>query len=634
MAEDLVEPGRGFDVAAFAERVSALRVARECAPEDALATLDAALVELGRCVDEVRRRDRQESPVPSAATGSETAGQEHRVLDGTFERLPLPVVLVDHNGSIRRANRLAPEFLGVAPSYLRGRTFSPFVELSARAAFASQLSGVLGSGGRTTFVSRLSTGAGCVDVRLAMSRIDVPGSRQPVVVLVVLSSVPESVIDADGQGSATEEEVVVAAARRLDIMTRMTRLLLDEESLSEPVALQRAARLLTAEFADWSVIDVVRSGEMHRAAVAGPEAYEGNHGTRLLETVDPGACELPREVLEAANSVLHPLVEDDAAFGVSDGGTPVLTALRAGSVLCVPLRNQNENLGVLTLVRRSDRPRFELSDLGLIEEIADHLALALRTERRFQRRSEAVEALQASLLPQAVPAIPGLEMDVAYHAATEGVEVGGDFYDVFEVPGGWGLILGDVCGKGEEAAAVTATVRHGARLLGLWHADPVETLRQVNNAMVARYETDRFVTAVSAYLDWFEQGVRVRLASAGHPRAAVLRADGGVHFASGGGLPLGLFHDAHVEGQELQLLPGATLLLYSDGVTEARSPDGALYGDERLADVLARARGLPASALVKAVEDELFEHSAGSTHDDVALLAVRVVEVPAIPPAK
>lgn len=621
MVEDLGAHSLDLEIDAFADRVSALRIARNCAPEDALATLDAALVELERAERELRLRGQE--PGGPAVSSAEPEDERHLV-HGAFHELPVAACLVDHTGVIRRINRVAAEVLVTAPTYATGRPFSAFIELPARAAFASQLAGVVSSRQAAYFHSRLTSGNGSTDVRLGMSRIDVPGDVNPLVSVVVVSPAAANSSQSDTFASDTEEEVIVTAARRLDIMARMTRLLLDEESLSEPVALQRAARLLASEFADWAVIDVVRDGEVQRAVVAGSDEHDQAQGTRLLEETDPGLGELPREVLESGNPVVHPIVDENTTFGVDSSGTPLLTALRAGSLLCVPLRHQQESLGAVTLLRRSDRQQYELSDLGLLEEIADHLALALRTERRYQRRSDAADALQASLLPRSLPAIAGIELGVAYHAATEGVEVGGDFYDVFEGERGWGLVLGDVCGKGEDAAAVTAMVRHGVRLLGLWCTNPAEILGHINHAMVLREETDRFVTAIAAHIREQQNGAHVRLASAGHPRAAVLRADGAVHFTSGGGLPLGVFRDSTVTTENIYLFPRDTLLLYSDGVTEARRQDGTLYGDERLADALARAQGLTAQALVKAVEADMYEHSGGRSHDDIALLAVRV----------
>lgn len=431
-------------------------------------------------------------------------------------------------------------------------------------------------------------------------------------------------VEGEGRGAQSvpqgADQALADSARRLDIMSKMTRLLLDEESLAESVALRRSADLLAAEFADWAIIDVLRDGETCRAVVAG--AGGETSGVRMLEGRDPAAT-LSGQVLESGIPEVHPSIDDVSVFGRDSRGRPVLTALGADSLVCVPLRDRRGALGALTLLRRGAWRRFSAADLTLVEEIADHLALALRAERRYQRRSHAADTLQASLLPRALPAVPGLELGAAYRPATDGLDVGGDFYDVFETGDGWGFVLGDVCGKGEEAAAVTAMVRHSVRLLSLWHTES-EVFRRVNHAMRVHRETERFVSVVAVRVEWRAGAPRVRIASAGHPRLAVLSADGDVRLASGGGTVLGVMRDTAVACEEMSPRPGDTLVLYSDGVTETRSPAGALYGERRLADTLARARGLAPPQLVKAIEDDLHAYGGGRNSDDVALLALRL----------
>jgi serine phosphatase RsbU (regulator of sigma subunit) len=432
-------------------------------------------------------------------------------------------------------------------------------------------------------------------------------------------------------GSAPEEDALAAATRRVDLLSQVTRLLLDEQSLSEPVTLHRVAWLLQADAAEWVIIDLVRGAGITRAVVAGPDLPP--QPLVAGERAEPAP--LHTQVLASGRAVLQPMIEDENALGLATTGSPVLTALGAGSVLCVPMRANGTTAGVLTMVRPPEQRPFSLSDLRIFEEIGEHLALALHNGRRYQRRSDSATALRASVLPRGPVQIPGLDWAAAYRVGTEGAEVGGDFYDLFRSPGGWGVVLGDVCGKGEEAAAVTAMVRHGIRLLSLWDAAPAQVLAKVNTAMLAQQETDRFVTAVAAHLSWQEEGLAVELASAGHPAAAVLRAGGTVSFSSGGGLPLGLFEDGGTRTERLLLQPGDALVLYSDGVTERHAADGALYGTIRLADVLTRSLGEPAAAaVVRAIEDDLNAFSQGAAYrDDVAILAVRVEGVPDEGPA-
>ena len=223
----------------------------------------------------------------------------------------------------------------------------------------------------------------------------------------------------------------------------------------------------------------------------------------------------------------------------------------------------------------------------------------------------------------------GLDWAAAYRPGSHGIEAGGDFYDFFKSPGGWGVVLGDVCGKGEEAAAVTTMVRHGIRLLSLWDDQPGDVLAKVNTAMLAQYETDRFVTAVAAHLRWNGDRLDASLTSAGHPAAAQIRANGVVTFTPGGGLPLGIFDDAETRTEHLALQAGDALVLYSDGVTGRRAADGSIYGTARLADALTHSLGRPAAGIVQAIEDDLSAFSEGARlRDDVAIVAIRVTGVP------
>ena len=187
------------------------------------------------------------------------------------------------------------------------------------------------------------------------------------------------------------------------------------------------------------------------------------------------------------------------------------------SLLSVPISDGVTGYGVLTLARQAAEGRFTIADLALAEELGEHLGVAIRVDRMFRHRSAVAEALQGSLLPTSLPEVPGLDLAAAYVPASEGLEVSGDFYDVFPVQGGWAITVGDVCGKGQEAAAMTAAARHAIRVIAHWNPDPVDVLAKVNEVILAGDYEDRFVTAKLAYLRWDGARVRVELASSGHP---------------------------------------------------------------------------------------------------------------------
>jgi serine phosphatase RsbU (regulator of sigma subunit) len=246
----------------------------------------------------------------------------------------------------------------------------------------------------------------------------------------------------------------------------------------------------------------------------------------------------------------------------------------------------------------------------------------------FRRRTEIADSLQASLLPRELPAIPGVEVAAAYVAATDGVDVGGDFYDVFRSPGGWGVSIGDVCGKGEDAAAVTAAARHGIRVISHWNADPADVLRQANELMLVEEYDGRFVTACVAQLRWDAKELRVSFGSSGHPAPVVVRRDGRVQLMEGGGMPLGIFPDAEAGTQETTLTEGDILYLYTDGITEARNLELAYFSD-RLEDELSRLAGQRPADIVTAMQTLVLEFSTADLRDDMTMIVLRVGEPPA-----
>jgi serine phosphatase RsbU (regulator of sigma subunit) len=296
-------------------------------------------------------------------------------------------------------------------------------------------------------------------------------------------------------------------------------------------------------------------------------------------------------------------------------------------MLCVPVTDGERNYGVLTLARLAGERPFAMADLGLVEELGQHLGLTIRVDRMFRRRSEIADSLQASLLPRELPRVPGVDFAAAYVAATEGLDVGGDFYDVYRTPGGWGVSIGDVCGKGEEAAAVTAAARHAIRVLARWNPDPADVLEKANEIMLADEFDGRFVTACAAHLQWRDAALHVVFANAGHPGAVLIRPDGRVRMLHGGGMALGLFPDAVAATEELDLGRGDVLFLFTDGVTDARSPDMA-YFEDRLSDELSALAGRPPAEIVSAMQTLVLEFSMNDLRDDMTMLVLRVGDPP------
>ncbi|MEU1535791.1 PP2C family protein-serine/threonine phosphatase [Streptomyces fagopyri] len=247
------------------------------------------------------------------------------------------------------------------------------------------------------------------------------------------------------------------------------------------------------------------------------------------------------------------------------------------------------------------------------------------------RLQDALAVLQWSLLPDTLPAVPGMETAAHYHTASPD-RLGGDFYDIFPIDGRrYAFFLGDVCGKGPQAAALTSLTRHTLRAAALHDPDPVASLTTLNRVLHERYSGSgdpRYCTAIFGTLeaDTSTGRVVVHLASGGHPPALVLRGDGTADFLhTPGGLLIGILPNAPFATATTTLAPGDTLLLYTDGLTEARTGEDrtSLYGDEALLAFAAQHAGKPPLSVILALTGLLDSLDKG-VEDDTALLALGV----------
>ncbi|MBJ6636404.1 PP2C family protein-serine/threonine phosphatase [Streptomyces sp. SS10] len=277
-----------------------------------------------------------------------------------------------------------------------------------------------------------------------------------------------------------------------------------------------------------------------------------------------------------------------------------------------------------TVFDATDRRAYE-RELLRARRTADEAREQAEADRAQLR--EALAVLQRSLLPDTLPDLPGVEAAGYYHTASP-MELGGDFYDLFELDDTrTAFFLGDVCGKGPQAAALTSLTRYTLRAAMIQDADPVDDLRILNNALMARYSGDdpRYCTAVAGVFERVGDTLEVRLASGGHPPALVLRADGTAEFLNTrGGMLVGVLTSAQFVEVSTVLRPGDTLLLYTDGLTEARvGPDRELYGYDALQSFAAARAPAGGRALVDALTGLLSDFGDG-LDDDTALLAIGV----------
>jgi serine phosphatase RsbU (regulator of sigma subunit)/PAS domain-containing protein len=632
MSQDTWTDRSYAELADLAGRCEALRQAAAMPGADPRVLLDAALAELDGAV-EVLTKLAEAAPEQTASAGTpESLGAERALLRAVFQHAPAPLFVLEQDGTIRRANGRAGDLIGAPPGYATGRPLTAFVDLPSRAAVMSQLAAAARTGTARQADCRLLGPTGPFDATLTADVITLQDGTRLLVVTartaaMATAPTPKGTKGTKGtkrtKAAKEAEGLVRAMTRRMDMVTAVTRLLLDNSTFSEAVTLQRCARLLAGEIASWVIVDMEREGVLRRQFVIGPPDGPAQELARKVRSLDPQPGSVPGQVHSAGSSAVLAHADDPAILGTAPDGTPLLMLLGATSLLSVPITDGGTSYGALTLTRTASEGRFEIADLSLAEQLGQHLGVAIRVDRMFRHRSAVAEALQSSLLPASLPDVPGLDLSPVYQPASEGLEVSGDFYDVFPVSGGWAITVGDVCGKGQEAAAMTAAARHAIRALAYWNPDPADVLAKVNEVMLAGDYEDRFVTAKLAYLRWEGRRLRVTLASAGHPGPALVRPDGRVDTLSGGGLPLGLFPDADPHTEELELGEDDLLFFYSDGVTDARSPD-LRYFEDSLADELAGLAGRSAADTARMVQGLVSAFSQDELRDDMTILVAKV----------
>ncbi|MEV4867528.1 SpoIIE family protein phosphatase [Streptomyces syringium] len=337
----------------------------------------------------------------------------------------------------------------------------------------------------------------------------------------------------------------------------------------------------------------------------------------------------PSEAAHAAalRSSLRSLGLGDAGGHTPGPGTSLATAAAVGGeTVVLPLVARNRVIGMLTLGKPTD-DHFRQEILELAEDLSRRAALALDNARLYSERTAISQSLQRSLLPPELPDVPGVEVEVIYRAAGEGNEVGGDFYDLFPIrDGAYGFAIGDVCGTGPEAAAVTGLARHALRLLAREGFGGPAVLERLNAAILDEGARSRFLTLLYGELWPQHDGSAVlKVVCAGHPLPLRLRQDGTVEPAATPQPLLGVMEDLELYEQTITLDPGDVLLCVTDGVTERREGTRML-GDDGLTDVLTTCTGLTAGAVAARILRAVERFAAEPASDDMAILAMRVPE--------
>ncbi len=308
-------------------------------------------------------------------------------------------------------------------------------------------------------------------------------------------------------------------------------------------------------------------------------------------------------------------------------------ALRPGELLIVPLAARGRQLGTLTLATPAER-RFPHDTAELAWDLGRRVSVTYDSALAYAGRRETAHALQSSLLPPLVPDIEGADIAVVYHPAgnteapahlSQDALVGGDFYDVFEIrPGCWGLAIGDVCGTGPQAAAVTGLARHALRLLAREGLRPPAVLARLNRAILDEGERSRFLTLLYAEAEPLPDGsLALAVVCAGHPPPLILRTDGSVAQGAQSQPLLGVLEgDPGFHLDSLTLRPGETLLAFTDGASERRRGDEML-DSEGLAAVLADCRSMSAAGVAARIQRAVEDFGDAPLSDDMAILVLR-----------
>jgi hypothetical protein len=338
----------------------------------------------------------------------------------------------------------------------------------------------------------------------------------------------------------------------------------------------------------------------------------------------------PARVIRSGRAEVYPELGQAQLARVSDDPElqELLARLEVSAAVVLPLRARGTVLGAMTLLMGPSGRRYEPDLVELAESVATQSGIALDNARLFAEQAEVARALQATLLPARLPDVPGAEMAARYRAAGRSNQVGGDFYDVFEAgEGEWAIVIGDVVGKGAEAAAITALVRATLQAAVLRGDGPQAALRLVDEAL-RRRATVQFCSAVHGRMRPAPGGgLDIRLFAAGHPPPLVLRAEGALEAIEVAGTLLGVAPDPEFGEAAVHLAPGDVLLLYTDGATELRGGN-RWRGEPALRETLLAAAQVTPEQLVERVEHEALVLSGGELRDDLALLAIAATPPP------
>ncbi|HEX5923695.1 MAG TPA: SpoIIE family protein phosphatase [Baekduia sp.] len=422
----------------------------------------------------------------------------------------------------------------------------------------------------------------------------------------------------------------VTAVKRQEVRERLlsnaSKLL--SSSLDVDATIDKAAWAVVPELADWARIDLrdergalVQMAVAHRDLERVELLHEWRRDFPPVEEDDRG----PAEVMRTGKSIVWAdvVAEDVVRYAQSPRHAELMRIIDTRSMLIVPMVVGDRVIGTMQLATTSESGRMlGAADLELAEELARRAAIAVDHARVHAIRTHIATTLQRSLLPPSLPVIPGLAIAARFRAAGTATEVGGDFYDLFEARERWMVMMGDVTGKGPGAAAITSLARYTMRTAAQYEDDPTAMLRRLNATLGSDPERRQICTAVCVDVQPPAEGapgVGLQVVCAGHPSPLLVAADGDVRPVGRPGTLLGAFAEGRWTVADVALGVGDALVLYTDGVTDTRGPDGR-FGTERLEALLRTIGPADAETIAGGIDAALQEF--GEQRDDVAVLVL------------
>jgi PAS domain S-box-containing protein len=394
------------------------------------------------------------------------------------------------------------------------------------------------------------------------------------------------------------------------------------EQLDVEPTLERLAHLTVPNLGDWCSVELAEpDGGLRNVAVVhtDPSKVELAQEYRRRYPVDPESETGVPNVIRTGKAELYPEIPDELLRQSAEDEEQLAMMVKLGlqSAMVVPLKARGKTLGAITLVSSESGRRYTEADLSLAEDLARRAALAVDTSALYHREHETAMTLQRALLPRDLPEVEGLEAAARYMPAGVGLEVGGDWYDLIQVgPGRVAAVIGDVAGHGVHAAAVMGRLRTGLRAFVLDGSSPGDAVRKLDQLMRG-FEDRQMATLFHLELDL--RSNRLDFVRAGHPPGFVRSPGGEVSELHGGGsAPLGVLEEVRFEQRTIELEPGSTVFLYTDGLIERRSVD-IRVGMDLVKSVLADADGTAEDCVERVAEAVASE----SVPDDIALMALR-----------